>query len=92
MANGTCSVADCGKVETLRRGKCYKHYWEEHGSERANCTHDGCGTGVPPGSLRQALQAMAEAERAAVHRQAVPGKIHCVRVLQCPLQGVAGVR
>lgn len=43
MGKGTCSTEGCGKVDRLRRGKCYKHYWEEHGPERETCTdEDGC--------------------------------------------------
>ena len=43
MAKGTCSVAGCESVGTLRRGKCYTHYWEEHGPEREQCTdEEGC--------------------------------------------------
>ena len=34
MADRTCSVAKCGRVEQLRRGMCQKHYlrWKAHGT------------------------------------------------------------
>lgn len=42
MAEGICSVPECQSSGLLRRGKCYKHYWEEHGAERDKCSASEC--------------------------------------------------